>query len=116
MNDREVRPGVDPAPALWVVQLLVAAGASFSVWLQGMNVAGCGSRNCDFAVLRLSGDVFYVYALVLLAVSGVLLLALPTRRSDRVRLSADSWVPIAGIALTVIGCAASLLAFYSALS
>lgn len=88
----------DFAPALWGVQMFVAAVASFFIWLQRMGIAGC-ANDCDFTLLALAGDGFFFLAILLVVATGVLLLVLPSRRQGH---STEAWIPTVGIALTLI--------------
>lgn len=90
----------DDALILWVLQFSLAVIASFFAFaMKPMGVGGC-APDCDYTLLRTSIWGFIGFAMTIVAATGILLLVLRFRRRERPRRI--WWIPLAGIALTLV--------------
>jgi hypothetical protein len=93
--------------------MLVAAIASLIIFLQRIGVAGCGNE-CNFTLLKLAGDGFFVVAVVVTVATGVFLLVLPRRRRATTP-GRDVWVPALGIGIILASAVVASLLISSAI-
>lgn len=88
--------GITAAWALWIAQILLALVLFILMFLSQLSIASCTETSCDYAAYSAIITFFNVGVLVLLvsALAGIVLL--------RRRASVAIWIPVIGMALTVV--------------
>lgn len=84
------------AVAVLVAGLFLVAGVSaFFVWFRAMSIPHCGQR-CDFTTLYWTPIFFAIFAAVVIIATIALSWAFSSRRGVW-------WIPLGGIAVTLVG-------------